>query len=140
MDFLGAQLIAVRPGYCEIHLPYKEELGQHHGFFHAGAIGTVADNAAGYAAYSLMDADSGILTVEFKLSLLSPGDGEKLVARGHVIKAGRQLSVCQSDVYAVRNGKEKQCAVALVTLIQLAAQPGRPPLSQADGSSAPPHG
>jgi uncharacterized protein (TIGR00369 family) len=71
MDLLGAQLLTVRPGLCEITLPYKKELSQQHGFFHAGTIGTIADNAAGYAAYSLMDADASILTVEFKLNLLA---------------------------------------------------------------------
>jgi uncharacterized protein (TIGR00369 family) len=118
MDLLGAQLIAVRPGYCEIHLPYREELSQQHGFFHAGAIGTIADNAAGYAAYTLMGADASVLTVEFKLNLLAPGNGALLVARGHVLKPGRTLTVCQSDVAVRRNGEEKQCAVALITLIQ----------------------
>ncbi len=127
MDFLGAQLLAVRPGYCEIHLPYKEELSQQHGFFHAGTIGTIADNAGGYAAYSLMDADSTVLTVEFKLNLLAPGSGALLIARGHVIKPGRTLTVCQSDVSVVRDGEEKRCAVALITLIRLAGKPDSPP-------------
>jgi uncharacterized protein (TIGR00369 family) len=118
MVLLGAQLVAVRPGYCEIHLPYKEELGQQHGFFHAGTIGTIADNAAGCAASTLMGADSSVLTVEFKLNLLAPGKGTLLIARGHVIKPGRTLTVCQSDVAVRNNGEEKQCAVALITLIQ----------------------
>ena len=69
IELLGAQLRAVRPGYCEIHLPYREKLSQQHGFFHAGTIETIADNAAGYAAYSLMDAESSVLTVEFKLNI-----------------------------------------------------------------------
>jgi len=125
IELLGAQLIAVHPGYCEIHLPYREELSQQHGFFHAGTIGTIADNAAGYAAYSLMDAESSVLTVEFKLNLLAPGNGPLLIARGHVIKPGRTLTVCQSDVSVRGDGKEKQCAVALITLIQLAGKPDR---------------
>lgn len=122
MHWLGAQLIAVHPGSCEIYLPYKKELSQQHGFFHAGTIGTIADTAAGYAAYTLMDATSSILTVEFKLSLLAPGQGALLIARSHVIKPGRTLTVCQSDVLVRRNDEEKQCAVALVTLIQLAGK------------------
>jgi uncharacterized protein (TIGR00369 family) len=124
MDFLGAQLKAMHPGYCEIHLPYKEELSQQHGFFHAG---TIADNAGGYAAYSLMDADSTVLTVEFKLNLLAPGRGALLIARGHVIKPGRTLTVCQSDVSVMRDGEEKRCAVAPITLIRLAGKPDSPP-------------
>jgi len=86
----------------------------------------IADNAAGYAAYSLMDADASILTVEFKLNLLAPGNGTLLTARGRVIKAGRQLSVCRSDVFVRRDGEEQQCAVALVTLIQLVGRPDSP--------------
>ena len=124
MDLLGAQLLTVRPGLCEIILPYKKELSQQHGFFHAG---TIVDKAAGYAAYSLMDADASILTVEFKLNLLAPGNGTLLTARGQVIKAGRQLSVCRSDVFVRRDGEEQQCAVALVTLIQLVGRPDSPP-------------
>lgn len=123
MEFLGAQLLTVRPGRCEIALSYKEELSQQHGFFHAGIIGTIADNAAGYAAYSLMEADASILTVEFKLNLLAPGNGTRLLARGQVIKAGRQLSVCRSDVFVESHGHEQQCAVSLVTLIQLVKRP-----------------
>src|SRR5947208_2985228 len=96
MGLLGAQLIAVHPGSCEIHLPYREELSQQHGFFHAGTIATIADNAAGYAAYALMDADSSVLTVEFKINLLAPGNGEVLIARGQVIRPGRTLTICQS--------------------------------------------
>ena len=129
MELLGAQLIAVHPGSCEIHLPYREELSQQHGFFHAGTIGTIADNAAGCAASTLMDAESSVLTVEFKLNLLAPGNGELLVARSHVIKPGRTLSVCQSDVFVRRNGEEKQCAVALITLIQLPGKPESVPSS-----------
>jgi uncharacterized protein (TIGR00369 family) len=126
MELLGAQLLSVQPGSCEILLPYREELSQQHGFFHAGTIATIADNAAGYAAYSLMDADSSVLTVEFKLNLLAPGNGAALIARGRVIKPGRTLTVCQSDVFVSSNGEEKQCAVALITLIQLAGKSDSP--------------
>ena len=85
MNFIDAKLIEVKPGYCEIHLPYKKDLSQQHGFFHAGIIGTVADNSGGYAAYSLMAADSSILTVEYKMNLIAPGDGDLLIGRGQVI-------------------------------------------------------
>ena len=75
MEFIGAELVKVEPGFCEIHLPYHKNLSQQHGFFHAGIVGAIADNVAGYAAFSLMDSASSILTVEFKLNLLSPADG-----------------------------------------------------------------
>ena len=119
MDFIGATLAHVRPGYCEIHVPYKKELSQQHGFFHGGVIGTLADNAGGYAAYTLMPADSSILTVEYKLNLLAPGSGDLLIARGQVVKPGRTLTVCRSDVAVVKDGQEKLCAIATVTLMQM---------------------
>ncbi len=119
MQLIDAKLIEVRPGYCEIHLPYHLELTQQHGYFHAGVIGTIADNASGYAAFSLMEKDSNVLTVEFKLNLLSPGDGDLLIAKAHVLKSGRTLTVCRSEVFIRKGAKETRCAASQTTLIQL---------------------
>ncbi|WP_010227272.1 PaaI family thioesterase [Gillisia marina] len=119
MDFIGATLVEVKPGFCEIHLPYKEELTQQNGFFHAGIISTLADNATGYAAFSLMEEDAAVLAVEFKLNLMSPGVGEKLVAKANVLKSGRTLTICRADVFAVKDGVEKLCAASQATLIQI---------------------
>jgi uncharacterized protein (TIGR00369 family) len=119
MEFIGAQLAEVRPGYCEIHLPYKKELSQQHGFFHAGVISTLADNSGGYAAFTLMPPHSSILTVEYKINILAPGDGELLIARAQVIKAGQTLTVCRPEVFVVKDGCEKKSAEALMTLIAL---------------------
>jgi uncharacterized protein (TIGR00369 family) len=119
MKFIGAKLIELRPGYCEIHLPYKKDLSQQHGFFHAGVIGTIADNSGGYAAYSLMAADSSIFTVEYKLNLIAPGDGDLLIGRGQVIKYGRTLTVCRTEVFVVKDGAEKLCATSLMTLMTM---------------------
>jgi uncharacterized protein (TIGR00369 family) len=119
METLKAELITVAPGLCEIKLPYCRELTQHNGFFHAGVVGTIADNAAGYAGYSLMPADSHVLTVEYKLNLLAPGCGDYLLARGKVLKPGKTITTCLSEVFAVTDGDEKLCAVAMVTLICL---------------------
>ena len=119
MELIGAELTSIEAGYCEIRLPYREDLTQQHGFFHAGVVGTLADNAAGYAGFSLMEANASVLTVEFKLNLLAPGKGEVLLAKAQVLKSGRTLSVCRCDIYAVNEGKEKLCAAAQVTLIQL---------------------
>jgi uncharacterized protein (TIGR00369 family) len=119
MGFIGARLVDIHPGYCEIHLPYKEGLSQQHGYFHAGVIGTIADNSGGYAAYTLMPADSTVLTVEYKLNLLAPGNGELLIARGQVVKPGRTLTICRSEVVVMKNGVEKLCAIAVITLMQL---------------------
>lgn len=119
MDYIGALLTDLGPGSCEIRLPYRTELTQQHGFFHGGVVGTLADNSAGYAAFTLMPADATILTVEYKLNLMAPGKGEELVARGQVLRAGRTLTVCKADVYAVEDGKETICASVLETLIRL---------------------
>ncbi len=123
MKFINAQLVDVQPGFCEIHIPYNENLTQQHGFFHAGIISTVADNTAGYAAFSLMDKNSSVLTVEFKINLISPGDGNLLIGKSKVIKNGRTLAVCQSEVFTVKNDKEKLCAVAQLKLIELSNTP-----------------
>ncbi len=82
MGFIGSELAEVRPGFCEIRLPYRKELSQQHGFFHGGVVGTLADNAAGYCSYSLARAVDSVLTVEYKLNLLAPARGDLLIARG----------------------------------------------------------
>lgn len=126
MSFIGAELAKVEPGYCEIHLNYKKELSQQHGFFHGGIIGTLADNSGGYAAFTLMPADASILTVEYKLNLVAPGDGDLLIGRGQVIKPGRTLTICKSDVFVVKNGLEKLCATSLVTLMTMVGKADMP--------------
>ncbi len=126
MRHLGVELTEVKAGFCELGVAYRPELAQQHGFFHGGVIGTLADNAGGYAAFSLMPAEASILTVEYKLNLLAPGEGERLVARAEVIRAGRNLSVCRSDVLAVKDGAEKLCASALATYMTLLDRPDTP--------------
>lgn len=120
MAFLGAELSELKPGYCEIRLPYRAELTQQDGYFHAGILSTIADTAGGYAGYTLMPADSRVLTVEYKVNLLAPAEGELLVARGRVIRAGRTLVITQVDVGIVKDGQERPCAALLQTLISLA--------------------
>jgi uncharacterized protein (TIGR00369 family) len=117
MEHLGAQLREVAPGYCEIRLGYSPALSQQHGYFHGGVIGTIADSAAGYAGYSLMAEGSSVLTVEYKLNLMSPADGDALIARGHVIKTGRTLVITRADVFNLKDGREKMCATLLQTLM-----------------------
>jgi uncharacterized protein (TIGR00369 family) len=93
MATLGARLLRIDPGEVEIELPYREELSQQHGFLHAGIVTTVLDSAAGYAAFTLMPADAGVLSVEFKTHLLAPAVGERLIGRARVVRAGRSLTV-----------------------------------------------
>ena len=119
MALLGAELTRIDPGVCEIRLPFKEELCQQHGFFHGGVIGTIADSAGGYAGFSLMPEDASVLTVEYKLNLVAPADGECLVARGRVVKPGRTLVVCRADVTICKNGRESLCATLLQTLMTM---------------------
>ena len=126
MHHIGAELVAVSPGGCEIALPYRRELCQQHGFFHGGVVSTLADNVCGYAAFSLAGAEDSILTVEFKVNIVSPGRGECLLARGQVVKAGRTLTISEARVYSVVKGQEMLCAVALETLMPLADQSDKP--------------
>lgn len=119
MSHIGAEVGAISPGHFEIKLPYSDDLSQQHGFFHGGVVGTIADSAGGYAAFSLMAAGDGILTVEYKMNLMAPADGDLLVARGEVVRPGRTLTVTRADVYVVKDGVEKQCAVMQQTLMRI---------------------
>lgn len=123
MALIGAELSRLGPGECEIRLPYRPELSQQHGYFHGGIIGTIADSAGGYAAFTLMPADSSVLTVEYKMNLLAPGDGEALIARGRVLKSGRSLVVAQVDVTVMKAGRETHCATSLQTLMTMHGKP-----------------
>src|SRR6266540_1768561 len=99
MTLIGARLSLVAPGVVEITLPFRDDLTQQKGFVHGGVIGMIADTACGYAAYSLMPADSSLVTVEYKMNILAPAT-RALVARGEVVKAGRTLTVARAEVYA----------------------------------------
>jgi len=127
MKLIGAVLARVEPGRATIELAYRPELSQQHGFFHAGMTSTIADSAAGYAAFSLFPAGSSVLTVEFKINLIAPADGERLVATGRVKKPGRTLTICEFEVVAQKGGKATVCALGLETLICLVGKPDAPP-------------
>jgi len=124
MEYLGARLDKVEPGRVEISLPFRAQLSQQHGFFHAGVISTIADSAGGYAGFTLFPADSGVLTVEFKLHLLAAADGELARAVGEVIRAGRTLTVCRLDAYVDKAGKTVHCATGTQTLMTLVGRAG----------------
>ncbi|BAL22856.1 PaaI family thioesterase [Azoarcus sp. KH32C] len=119
MTLIGAELAVVDPGYVEIHLPYKPEITQQHGFIHGGVVGMIADSAAGYAANTLTPADASVLTVEYKLNLLAPADGERLVARGEVIRPGRTLLITRAEVFAVKHEQWTLCAVMQQTIMAM---------------------
>lgn len=124
MGAIGAELTRLVPGEAEISLKYRDDLTQQHGFVHAGIIATIADTASGYAAFSLMPADTAVLTVEYKINLISPAVGELFIARGRVIRPGKRLSVCTAEVMAYHQGKGKTVATMLATLMALPNQAG----------------
>ena len=119
MALIGAELAVVEPGYTEIHLPYRDAITQQHGFIHGGVVGMIADSAAGYAANTLTAADVSVLTVEYKLNLLAPADGERLVARGEVVKPGRTLLITKAEVFAVKDGQWTLCALMQQTIMAM---------------------
>src|SRR6185295_6715265 len=122
MALIGATLESVEPGRVEIALPYRDDITQQKGFIHGGIIGMIADTACGYAAFSLMPADCSLVTVEYKLNILSPATSS-LVARGEVVKAGRTLTIARGEVYA-QDGKH--VATMQQTLMMLAGTPDHP--------------
>ena len=119
MTMLGAELTTVAPGHVTITLAHRPDLCQQHGFFHGGVVGTLADNAGGYASFTLFDAADSVLTVEYKLNLMAPADGEMLIARGQVVRPGRTLTVTRAEVAVVKDGKEKPCAAMQQTMMRI---------------------
>lgn len=119
MKKLGIEFRSIGKGTCELAVAFDETMTQQHGFFHAGVTTTLADNAAGYAAYSVMPANSTVLTTEFKMNLLAPARGPELIARAEVIKPGRTLVIVKADVYATADEKETHVATMLATAMCL---------------------
>ncbi len=124
MGLLGARLERVEPGACEVGLDFRAELSQQHGFFHAGILAAVADTASGYAAATLHPAGDGVLSVEFKINLIAPAHGERVVARGEVIRAGKSITVARFDVHVQREGRRTHCATGLATMMRMVARAG----------------
>jgi uncharacterized protein (TIGR00369 family) len=121
MAFIGACLTVVEAGHVEIALPFREDLTQQKGYVHGGILGMIADSACGYSAFSLMPADCSLVTVEYKINILTPALGS-LVAKGEVVKAGRTLTVARAEVYS---DDGKHVATMQQTLMMLAGIPDR---------------
>lgn len=117
METFGARLVGVAPGEVAIELDFREELTQQHGYLHAGVVAAVVDSACGYAALSLAPAGAEVLSIEFKLNLLSPAAGESFAARARVVRAGRNVTVCAGDLFALTAGREKLVATMLGTMM-----------------------
>jgi uncharacterized protein (TIGR00369 family) len=126
MTLIGATLAVVEPGFCEIELPCRDELTQQKGYVHGGVIGMIADSACGYAAFTLMPADSSLVTVEYKINIMAPAKGGLLVARGEVIKPGRTLTITSGEVYAREQGRSVLVAAMQQTLMMLPDTPDTP--------------
>ena len=117
METFGARLLRVSPGEVEIGCDFREVFTQQHGYLHAGVVTALVDTACGYAALSLTEPGAEVLSVEFKLNLLSPAAGERFVARARVVRAGRNLTVCAGDFYALKDDGEKLVATMLATMM-----------------------
>jgi uncharacterized protein (TIGR00369 family) len=123
MGTIGARLARVAAGEVEIRMPFRPDLTQQHGFLHAGVVTSALDSACGYAAFSLMPAGAGVLSVEFKTNLLAPARGDELIARGRVVRAGRTVTVCQADAFMRTGADETLIATMLATMMTVLDRP-----------------
>ncbi len=119
LQAIGARLVTLAPGTCNIELSYADGVTQQQGFFHGGAIGTIADSAAGFAAFTLMPEDSEILTVEYKINLVKAARPPLIRATGNVLRAGRTITVCRSEVYRIDGAAQELCAVMQATMMRV---------------------
>jgi uncharacterized protein (TIGR00369 family) len=117
METFGARLLRVAPGEVEIGVDFDEVFTQQHGYLHAGLVTAIVDTACGYAALTLTEPGAEVLSVEFKLNLLSPAAGERFAARARVVRAGRNLTVCAGDFYVLKGDGEKVVATMLATMM-----------------------
>jgi uncharacterized protein (TIGR00369 family) len=124
MHTIGATLTELAPGRAVIELPWQQALTQQHGFLHAGMVATALDSACGYAGSTLMPAQAGILTIEYKINLLAPAQGERFRMEGLVVKAGRTITVAEGRAYAVHQGREKLVATMGATLMTILGREG----------------
>ena len=123
MTLIGALMNELAPGYCAISVVPRPELLQQHGYVHAGIVATLVDSAGGFAGFTLFPADSSVLTVEFKLNLLAPATGDRLVAEGFVVKPGRTLVITRGEVHAEMGGKRTLVAMMQQTLMVMHGKP-----------------
>jgi len=117
MATLGASIVFIAPGEVHLALPFAPQFCQQNGYLHAGAITSVADSASGYAAYTLAPPDTDVLAVEFKINLLAPAKGEEFLACAQVLRPGRTLTVCRTDVFATGMSERVLVATMLSTVI-----------------------
>lgn len=124
MRTIGASVTRIAAGEVELELPFRDHLTQQHGYLHAGILATILDSACGYAAYTLMPADAAVLSIEYKINMLAPARGERIVARARVMRAGRTITVCSGDAVAVAGGDETLVATMLASMMTVRGRPG----------------
>jgi uncharacterized protein (TIGR00369 family) len=124
MKTIGASLAAVEPGRVVIELPWAQALTQQHGFLHAGMVATGLDSACGYAGFSLMPGDAAVLTIEYKINLLAPAQGQRFRMEGLVIKPGRTVTVAEGKAWGIEDGREKLIATMSCTLMAVFGREG----------------
>ena len=119
MALIHAEIPVIEEGRAEIEIPHWDGVLQQHGYVHGGVVGMIADSAAGYAAMTVVPEGTSVLTVEYKINMVAPANGDKIVARGSVLRAGRTLILTKADVYAVKDGTETLCAVMQQTIMAM---------------------
>lgn len=122
MATVGAVITGLGPGWIEVEVPHRGEFTQQHGYAHAGLIATVMDSACGYAAFSLMEANAEVLTVEYKINLLRPAKADRYRISGQVVKAGRTLTVSQATARPAPDGPEFAIMTGTLMAIPLSRQ------------------
>ena len=135
LTVLGTEMSRCEPGFVELRQPVTPVTLQHHGYVHGGVLSTLMDIAGGHAAQTLMGADDSVLTVEFKINLLAPGDGEALRAEGHVVRPGKRITVCRMDLYAVKDGVETLICIGQGTYMRMAGMPDAAVFAERTGES-----
>ena len=123
MHLIKATIPVIEENLVEIHIPHWEGIEQQHGYIHAGVVGMIVDSAAGYAAMTVAPEGASILSVEYKMNMLRPADGEKLIARGEVVKSGRTLCITKGEVFAIKDGKSTMCALMQQTIMFMHGKP-----------------
>jgi len=126
MRTIRAELVGVAPGYCAIALKPHAAVSQQHGYVHGGIVSAIVDSAGGYAAFTLFPREASVLTVEFKLNLIAPADGDRILAEGFVVKPGRTLAVTRGEVHAERGDHRVLVAVMQQTLMVMHGKPDAP--------------
>ena len=116
-QLIGAELATFSKGRCELHVPVSDSVKQQHGFVHGGVVSYAADNALTYAGGSALG--MLVVTAEFKINYLRPAIGDRLIARAEAVHTGKTQSVCRCDVFVLKDGEEKLCAVAQGTIAAL---------------------